>query len=622
MFSLSMKQWMTHDDLTISAETPITFVLGKNGAGKTAIRDALEFIFLGTCELRGIGTKKELGALAVRDGAVGCEVTLTTPRLRIRRTMTRSGEQKLFRAQRASATDRFGEEITIPMKDGGHALPNLPADSLRAILDPSGFFRLPTARRRELLVAATTSKLTAQEIAQALGEIAPKARDADRLRMAEMAASLGFRKAEETAIESRRAAKRALEDEGAANAPDPMLDGIDLSKNPLQAFEKRQGELREQHRQAMDAQGAILKRRADLGAAEERMKVLLDPKQTPVPDPPTPPDLAAAKAELEAANEDRLEIERAKARAEVAQPKALPPTPPAACPVLVPAVMACPATGKAWRAAAKSIERPDPPPMVPEADVKKAIARVEAAQRAVSDAERAHAAVKAAQDRIASIEKECDELEARINGLSTAVKEDEKAEAVDLGKLMEAIERGGRIVEAKRRYDAAHDAYEKRAARREQDREAVESWDAIATALKPDGVETKLGGQAAEAFKGELERWTGLCGKIEIDPEFTITANDRHYLQLSLSQRMALGVAIQHAFARSIRFPFLLCDAFDAFDSEKRASFVECALKSRVPGDEGVIALATASEPPRKPPEFATTFWLGDEGLQQLGGSF
>ncbi|HBR69458.1 MAG TPA: hypothetical protein DEA55_08800, partial [Rhodospirillaceae bacterium] len=70
---------------------------------------------------------------------------------------------------------------------------------------------------------------------------------------------------------------------------------------------------------------------------------------------------------------------------------------------------------------------------------------------------------------------------------------------------------------------------------------------------------------------------------------------------------MALGVALQHAFARTIRFPFLICDAFDAFDAEKRSKFVECALSSRITGDEGVIALATASDAPRKPPEFATT---------------
>ncbi|HBR69459.1 MAG TPA: hypothetical protein DEA55_08805, partial [Rhodospirillaceae bacterium] len=433
----------------------------------------------------------------------------------------------LIRAQRAAATERFGEEIAIPMKDGGHALPNLPADSLRAVLDPSGFFRLPTARRRELLVAATTSKLTAKEVEDALREMAPEARDEDRKRMAEMATSLGFRKAEETAVESRRAAKRALEDEGAANAPDPMFDGVDLSKNALQAFEARQGELRAQHRSAMDGQTAIAQRRADLASAEARLKKLLDPAQTPVPedDPEAEARLKTAKAELEEASNARLEAERTKARAEASRPKELPPTPPAACPVLVPAVMVCPASGQKWKAARKSVERIEPAPTISDAEIEKARERVEAAHRALSVAEQAVAKAKAARDRIAAIERECDELEARINGLATAVKEDEKAEKIDLAKLVESIERGGRIVEAKRRFDLAQDAYQKRSERREMDQLAVKSWDAIATALKPEGVETKLGGKAAESFKAELDRWTPLCGRIDIDAEFTITAN-------------------------------------------------------------------------------------------------
>ena len=76
MLTIRMRNWYCWGDHELTLGAPVSFVVGLNGAGKTALRDAAEFAYLGTGHLRGAKTKKELASVAIRDDFEDCEVTV------------------------------------------------------------------------------------------------------------------------------------------------------------------------------------------------------------------------------------------------------------------------------------------------------------------------------------------------------------------------------------------------------------------------------------------------------------------------------------------------------------------------------------------------------------------
>ncbi len=195
--------------------------------------------------------------------------------------------------------------------------------------------------------------------------------------------------------------------------------------------------------------------------------------------------------------------------------------------------------------------------------------------------------------------------------------------------LETSIALGERIVEASRLYWRERASHEGRRQRAEELEAVVARWDAICQELKPDGIETTLGGGERERFLELLGETTALSGEISVDEDCRLSvAIDRegfpkHPLQLSTTQQMAVGCALQHALCRQLGFPVLVVDALDRFDSphlEAWVAFAE-AVASQYPG--GVIGLATIKEePPQAPPKPWQTIWLKGDGLVALLGKF
>jgi len=629
---LTLENWYSHAKATLASGARVTMIVGENGVGKTAVRDAVEFLFLGTGLLRGIGTKKDLAAFAIRTGAAECAVTLEGETIRLRRTMNAKAQQLVTRERRENPSAKWSEPEPIPVANAVQFLLGrvVAEDVLRALLDPFAFERLEPTRRREMLIQATSTGAPADAIAKALGARFPNAQASEILAIAEMAAEHGFRHAEQTVVQARREAKRAAE-APAFEAPDPKAEGVDLAAGTLAEFQAHLAGIREAHTAAVAREASsVAKLEGELAALEARQRTLLEPGE--------PYDLEAAElaeanargalAAAEAALADAgrgLEATERSARAVSADP-------PAQCPAMPPGISwACPVKPAAFRKpleATAAIQQ-QAAEALPEARAthSEAHTAMETARRTLRAATDALAQARERDRAATAALGELEGLESRINGLAAQITRAKAAPAAEPGQsaaeLSARVQKGERIVEGKRRYDAAVAAIGKADAARAEAKAKVEWLDALAKALAPDGVEMSLGGAARAAFLAAAGKAIRLlAGEVELTPEFELRCGGRHPTQLSLSQRMALGVALQHALAAAADFPLplLMTDALDTFDQPHRAAWFGFAKWVAEHYPLGVWGLATTSGEPGQPPEGSATIWLrAGEAPRTLG---
>lgn len=637
MIRITLTNWMAHRRLDLRISAPVAFLVGGNRRGKTAVRDGIEFAFLGTGELRGIATKKELALRSITDGESETEVAIETPRTRIRRTMKSDATQRLSVARR-EADGTWGDERPIALRDQEALFP-MASDAVRACLDPTGFFRLDPTRRREILIAATTGQHQAAEIRAALLEaLGAAAQEPDVTKLAEIAARDGFRAAEAHAVEQRKAAKR---EHAAITIPETTAhyDGIDLEKHTLADFEARLAEIVTEHQSAIAAQAAGAGHiQGQLDEAEREYKELLATAKPGVPDGACYRVLAEAEEAIAKweAEVKALDARIADARAGAGlsadtfqRPKLCPAVP-------APAELICPVKDTTF---AKAIElaagkRREAQAALDELETERNqtldhIARNRTAAEGYRERCRIEDARKAKEE---SYHARADAIEARLTELTAKLKaaqaEPATADGASLADLAAKEERGRRIVAAKRAHDQAKAQAEQARKAQEAAQAAIDRWDAAATALKPEGIETRLGGDARGAFEAHLAQLEGLTGKLEIDGDFGIWAHDqgarRHHVQLSESHQRAVGMAVQHALARLLDFPLLCCDALDLFKGEWRGAWVAAATAIATDYPGGILGIAaTDAEPPAPPPDGMQTAWLKADGsLALLGADF
>lgn len=657
MLKLILKDFMCHENLVLEFTEPVGLIVGANGVGKTAIRDCLEFAYLGTGQLRGISTKKSLGELSVREGAKFCSVAVETSSMRLDRTMKRDGSQELWVATAVDGSDgpKLGEPRQIPpRRDGKSQIGNMAADALRVILEPTEFFRLDEARRREMIIGATSQAATLAEVEQALNDMLEPEGEEDQSAIKEAAGwvlEFGMREAESHAAEVRVRGKRDLKD--LDPKPPFHADGLALElcqaieSRPLQDFESRLEEVRILHTRAVASeatstgviQGKLDEAMAAQTAAEGVGYEEIDKEAAKI--------LKAATKRLEAATAQAAKAKAAvdKAKADLAAvivPTDGPFKKPAKCPA-TPFVFTCPVKSATFQKSQPSIDRKA------QSDAKAgAEAALEIAQSA-SDG--AVSAMEAAKEQLTTATERAEKEKAR------AIRDDEKVKAMQKarertqaveGQLLEAqavevngdgetaealaerVERGHEMVELKRAWDVSESLYRTQTTRKTELEMQVTRWNEIAKALKPDGIETKLGGGAKDAFLELLDQAQDLAGSIELTDDFDVMVRRdavpswsyrRHPLQLSTSQRLAVGIAIQHAFARLIEFPILCCDAIDTFDASHKSAWAGFAAMVGKDYQGAVLGIATlpGADEPIAPPLGFETYYLGEDGdLQHI----
>lgn len=638
MLKIAMRNWMSHSNTTITCEDgEVIMVVGANGIGKTAIRDALEFVYLGTGKLRGIETKKDLAAYSIQEGQTECSVTITTPAMALRRTMTSGGTQKL----RRRLTD--GEDESIALSDQGSLIEGIAEDVLRIILEPTHWLDVPSARRAELLILATTSKQDDPAvIVKAMTDFLEPESPAEVraiARIAAIAAKDGMRAGEQAAVDLRVEAKRKR-DELPTAEPVAEYEGIDLEAHPLERHLGQLASLRTDREKALVSTATTVadaKARAD--EAYQALQALLSWEPDPI-DAKADIDRQTAANGVEAAKKRVAELEQAAAaaaatlKAERARADGIAPKVehPGQCPHLP--VMKCPVKPEKFVDAQVKAQ-----PEIPtegelaelEAAATNAQADVEVHRRSV---EKWAADLGAAQARVArnaEIKAAIDErarkvaeAEQRVSTLDAAWKAAEAAAAeapaagVDLAMIDARIAKGERIVVAKRAYDEAKARHAENRARSESLTREIDCWDEIAKAMKPGAeVERALAGDAASPFTDALRGFAPLVGEIAIQSDMTLLVGPerRHPSQLSTSQRLGLGIAVQHAFARAVRFPILICDAIDLFDGAGRATWSKAARAQIEHYAGGIMGLGTITKgaPTAPPAGFATIHLFRDD---------
>jgi hypothetical protein len=231
-----------------------------------------------------------------------------------------------------------------------------------------------------------------------------------------------------------------------------------------------------------------------------------------------------------------------------------------------------------------------------------------------------NAAGEHARDRI-----RLGELQQQLRNCAARIDENAGTEAADTSAVERRIELNQTVVDAARSYVTTKAAWEKEQEELAEQRENHETWDKIATALKPDGIEADLldlvlpeflnlvneitveMGVGTVSFTGELailvERpW----GKVMVVP------------QLSRSARHRLGIGIQHAIARLTGFPILIVDELDIYNPKLLPAVMTTLLKVAKDYRVGVLGFATLKVGvPVKPEIDDLAMWLLKDGALQ-----
>jgi len=223
--------------------------------------------------------------------------------------------------------------------------------------------------------------------------------------------------------------------------------------------------------------------------------------------------------------------------------------------------------------------------------------------------------------------KRLEDLMASINSCQQRIDENENAEAVDVGALDRRIHLNETLLERVRAYAANKTDWDAEQARAARTREDHVTWDAIAQALKPNGIEADLLGLLMPEFlslANEIAVETGV-GQVLLTDDLEIQVlrpSGRTMLapQLSRSARLRLGYGIQHAIARLVGFPMLIVDELDVFNPKVLPGVLTTLLKVAKGYPAGILGFATlkVDQPVRPQSDEVAMYWLSGQGLREV----
>lgn len=635
-----MQNWKCHADVVLDLSANVDLVLGINGAGKSALLDAVEFALEGTGKLAGIHTKGDLGLLAITDDADECFVHLAFEggirAWGVSRTMDRAGKQ----------TIRLHKAGELPIEGKMRAQESLLREMLgvdeaavRAVLDARVLLEGPENDRRAILFGATGHAATETQIVACFAKL--DLEGADARQAAQDVVRVGWRPAQELAGERRATKGREL---SAMIEPIPLhefrpgtlergAEPMDLRRWPMADLERR----RTANQQALAS--AIRGEGLDLGKAEEALRLKQDEQKRTEGER----DLLVEQAKAEEGwqdlgmrqgalthavtelNEAQLGFDACdEQRQKLGDEAAIVVEKPEICPA-IPGGFECPATAARLAKHCTKLE-------AGEADRVESIATADE-QLSLADTRLAHAMTKnadaqtlvdAESSRIQSLGRANDRLDAidgELTTLEATVTEANEQEssstqvAFHQARLDSAIE----SIEARKRFDEATAALETFEADQATAIEARERAVQIADALKPTGIESTLLADLVGPLQEKLDEVARFIGPMRIttalDIELHWQGRWKRYQQLSESMRERVAMAVQHAIASLASFPMLIIDRIDHLDPAGKAACMQ-ALSHVSPSYQAVLAMATmqSETPTPAKADGVATWFLTDDG--------
>lgn len=666
---LELKHFGKHAALTIDSRTDVTLVVGQNRVGKTTIRDALEFVLLGTCALRGFALKKDVARYMIHEVANRASVELSVAGWGVRRSMTSSGAQQI-------QLDRFGNGgwVVVSAAEWAAFLPAVGNTlAVRYALESDALWTDAAARSALLVSLAEKKGLTAEQV---LSEMPPHLKaepvavaPGSLVQICDVAAMSGFEAADAQAVALRREAKRQLADVGPEPAEvDPIVDGFDVRSAPLESLERGYAEAVEELRLAREAASIDLGRLAERrDAAKARhdekdaewaavsrevwLKFPVDPWAEGEEVGPCPTVAAGdllERAQQHAGSVRALESQIAEYRRRIGELRESigePPmdeivivaVPPNRCPVYS-FPFACPAKdddlikaridaklAREFEWEQKAAERAEAEGRIRELGMmideceSAIVEHREVGQRFLDRArerERLDALTLQLKREVDLARAEMEKAEAQLRKVAATV----GPTASQVEMFASQVARRERIAATRRAYDERSRTISKLSRARSELTAAVEWYDAVERELRPEGIEARLASVGAVRLREDLEAAEPFFGEVDITPDFDVTINGRHVAAASKSEQRCAGMALQFAIARAIGLPLIVVDELDALDSHWRGRFAAFAL-GQIPGSEvDLLALGTADGIPSAPPSGFTTAWVQPGTVTMIEG--
>lgn len=555
--------------LSLDLEQPVTLVAGKNGSGKSTIREAIRLAILG--DPGRVSKKKDYGAL-VTEGAKEGSVTVE---------VSEGGETGGF---------------SMALPKGQYSVDGAinPPDIISYLIDADRFPALPPDQRRQVLREVSGVRASTDEVRRRLEE-----RGCDLERAEEVIPMLrsGFDAAEKAAkdkaTEARGAWKAVTGEQYGAKkaegwAPDapekPGDEAVKEAEQQLEALNERQrkADALEQQRQEYE------RRHADLDARYQEAEAKAG-------------DLEAAQAELGAA---KAQLEEAEATHRDARQGLITAQNPLACPDCC-APLALIQEGDDAATLIHISEGLD------EEDAQE---REQQARQALADAK---ARYKAASDRLAAAETATRELEWVCQQLEELTPPGgEGAQPPEPDELEQTRSRYQEL------WDQAQAAIEgrRKADQAEIHHKEAQAWEAIAAALAPDGIPGDLLAEALEPFNDRLRETATATGwpQVHIGADMAITAGGRAYHLLSESEQWRAGAAIAEALAYVSGVRLLVLDRLDVLDIPARGQALQWL--TGLADTHQVLVMGTLKALPEKLPAGVQGVWLEGGRQATTGG--
>lgn len=555
---IAAKNFMGVRSIELAPPSPLLFVGGANGAGKSSLVEAVRAALV--CEIDRVKLKKEYGALVTEGEKVGSVIV-----------------------------EHAGGRAMMNLPTGKHAAEGEPAHfALPFVLDPHRFASLDENERRSFLFKLIKVSTSGNEIAcRLVSEMGCSLTLVDEIRpMLASGFDAAHKHAASKATEARGAWK-ATTGEGYGSqkaevwkAPDvepPATAEIEAAQHALQDAEREQNE-------AQRTYGRVEAEARAYTAAQGKMEAL----------------------RAEAGKIDRIRDKLARDEAEYAIWKGkldeLPPEPGTAT---VRPPMACPDCGSmlALHDGALHAHVPgkvdDAEIAIKRAERKKA---VEMYDKSVSTGRRDLAAAERAKVELAELEA----MPPVDDGAITAARAAAHAaseKAVAARQVDQAI---------RSREKEAADAQVKNANAAKYHAEVV-GWTKLAEALSPAGLPVRIVADAIDPFNAALSKMVGETGwRVPlVGADMGITASGRQYRLLSEAERWMVDTVIALAIAQISGLRLAIIDRFDVLHSSHRGAALYLLSDLVEDGvlDQAIVA-GTLKEPPKGLPEHWSSVWV------------
>ena len=594
--SIDIKNFLALEHVTLDFQAPINIIAGANEAGKSSIRDAIQWCLTG--QARGLKTHQDQAYL-IREGAKAAEVTLTL-----------ADGQEIHRKK----TPKTPASITGPAPDD---------QVMAAILsDPLTFLSMEDKARREVLfrlipgLNPKRDEIRARlivELKGLTGALTPQM-DSDILNLANIAEQKGFAAAETEAIVKRRLAKRTRDD---AQVQEPetkaTIGGVLRILPDIQTADVEAGlsALRIERDKLQQKRGKVEAQADKLPELEQELAEMVSNPVDP-PDPDRPVEDFVKALEINRGILERLQ-KKVAAMTAGSDPKGFPDI----CPVYS---VECPSSRKV---AVKGTKPQDVDPEV----LKKTIADLQEQEKEVALIEADLAAAKHARATYDDYCKQRQALADKIVKLKEAQGQAQDSTSIDeqITALDQRMRTGYEMLDAVRDFWRKKDAAEAALAKVAQAEKEIVLYDALAKALAPDGIPSQLIAEALEPFNKRLYLASSYLFPEYEDCPLVLTQDlevyrSSPYACLSKSARYRAGICFQYVLATLAGARLLMIDEADILDPVNRVQLIDFLLAVRQDFDT-ILVFATSDHADPSPVPEIRVWWLEEGTIHPVQAS-